>query len=82
MNPAEQVEVLSTLAYRVMNTYAVQLHMEDTMTKATTLWNKVVQRKKEKKQEMKEKGIVEVGGFVVKSYAVRIYQAHLQQAVV
>ncbi|CAK8676632.1 unnamed protein product [Clavelina lepadiformis] len=59
MNPAEQVEVLSTLAYRVMNTYAVQLHMEDTMTKATTLWNKVVQRKKEKKQEMKEKGIVE-----------------------
>ena len=62
MHPAEQVEVMSTLAYRVMNTYAAQSHMDDTMLKATTIWKKVikqgVERKKEEKelqQEMKEK---------------------------
>ena len=62
MEPVEQIEVLSTLAYRVMNTYAVQSYMEDTMMRATTIWNKVLkqgaQRKKEEKeqkQELKEK---------------------------
>ena len=63
MHPVEQIEVMSTLAYRVMNTYAVQTHMDEMMMKATTIWKKVikqgVERKKEEKeheQELKEKG--------------------------
>lgn len=62
MDPVEQIEILSHLAYRVMNTYAVQIYMEDTMLKATTIWNKVIKQgaqrrkeEKEQKQEMEEK---------------------------
>uniref|UniRef100_H2Z6I2 WAC domain-containing protein n=1 Tax=Ciona savignyi TaxID=51511 RepID=H2Z6I2_CIOSA len=49
MLPNQQVEVLAALAYRVMNTYAVQIHIEDTSEKATTIYKKVLQHKKEKK---------------------------------
>jgi len=54
MHPVEQVEVMSTLAYRVMNTYAVQSHMDDTMMKATTIWKKVIKQGVERKKEEKE----------------------------
>ena len=70
MDPVEQVEVMSTLAYRVINTYAVQAYMEDTMMKATTIWKRVikqgVERKKEEKaqEQMKEKGIDSVSAFI------------------
>ena len=54
MHPVEQVEVMSTLAYRVMNTYAVQSHMDNTMMKATTIWKKVIKQGVERKKEEKE----------------------------
>uniref|UniRef100_F6PLM3 Bromo domain-containing protein n=1 Tax=Ciona intestinalis TaxID=7719 RepID=F6PLM3_CIOIN len=49
MEPPEQIDVLAALTYRVMNTYAVQIHIEDTTEKATTIYKKVLQQKKEKK---------------------------------
>merc|ERR1739838_569056 len=55
MNNCDQVEVINALAYRVMNTYAVQMFMEETRQKAHVAWAAMCKMRRAEKKEQKEK---------------------------
>nr|CAB3225102.1 tyrosine-protein kinase BAZ1B [Phallusia mammillata] len=55
MEPSEQLEIMGTLVYRLINTYAVQIHIEDALQKAANAFQKAKQHRKEKKVPDKEK---------------------------
>lgn len=66
MNGCDQVEVINALAYRVMNTYAVQMFMEETRQKAHVAWAAMCKMRRAEKKEQKEKEKTEVSEVVKK----------------
>lgn len=69
LDPSEQLDVLSALSYRVINTYNVQMHMEEAFKKVSEVREKVKQKKKENqapKKAGKDAGKSEPGAGEVK----------------
>lgn len=59
LSAQDQIEVMTSLAYRVMNTYAVQMYMDDKRQKANDAWSELNVKRKAEKQEQKERIMVE-----------------------